>query len=72
MTGWLGMLMVLAAYLLLSNKLIADEEWFHGLTGLGSLLLIVHNWGNWPMVILSAVFVAASLRWFWVDGRPEY
>lgn len=64
MTGWLGMLMVLGAYLLLSAELIRPRAWFHGLTGWGSFLLVIHNWGNWPMVLLSSAFVVSSYRWW--------
>lgn len=70
MTGWTGMILVLLAYLGLSLGIIRDEAWFHGLTLLGSLLLIAHNWGNWPMVVLSGVFVAGSVMWFAAGDRP--
>jgi hypothetical protein len=62
--GWLGSVLYVVAYLLLSlKKFTADNKLYHFLNILGALGLIVNafHWGNYPSVAVNFVWLVIAL-----------
>lgn len=62
--GWIGSVLYIIAYLLLSlKKLTADNPLYHLLNVLGALGLIVNafHWGDLPSVVTNIVWLGIGL-----------
>lgn len=73
--GWVGAVMVLGAYALLSaRKLPSDSYTYHGINMLGSLFLIIYAsykiaWANVLVNVVWLLIGAAAMFALWRSGR---
>ncbi|MFO1242558.1 MAG: hypothetical protein U1E36_05080 [Rickettsiales bacterium] len=73
--GWIGAIMVLAAYALLSGKkLVSDSYTYHGINMVGSFFLVLYaSWKvAWANVLVNVVWLVIGIIavWtLWKSGR---
>jgi hypothetical protein len=70
--GWAGMLLILAAYALLSNgKMQARSALYQWMNVAGAAGLIVNSGWNsaWPSVTLNVIWLAIAVQALWRNQR---
>ncbi|OGQ38635.1 MAG: hypothetical protein A2W61_03795 [Deltaproteobacteria bacterium RIFCSPLOWO2_01_44_7] len=63
--GWIGSVLVLLAYILVSNKkMSATSYWYQGFNCVGSVGLIINTFYNqaWPSCVLNIIWAMIAIK----------